>query len=166
MLAHEYKHYSNSGTGLRSLLDTYVFLKKYCEPLNTEYIRTEAGKMGIAEFEKKNRELALCLFGGGTPDEEQQEMLAYVVSSGVYGSIKHRVDNRVKALGGGREGKRRYILQRLFLPMESVRASYPFFYRHKLLLPGLVLYRLGIAALNWPRIRTELHSMRKESEQR
>ncbi len=28
MIAHEYKHYSVYGTGLRSLLDTYVFLRK------------------------------------------------------------------------------------------------------------------------------------------
>ncbi|MDO5138965.1 MAG: nucleotidyltransferase family protein, partial [Oscillospiraceae bacterium] len=28
MIAHEYKHYSTGGTGLRSLLDTYVYLQK------------------------------------------------------------------------------------------------------------------------------------------
>lgn len=166
MLAHEYKHFSGSGTGLRSLLDTYVFLRKFGDTLDTGYIAAEAGKMGIADFERKNRELALCLFGGGTPDEEQQKMLAYMASSGVYGTIGHRVDNGVKKLGGGSRGKRRYVLQRLFLPMESVRASYPFFYRHKFLLPGLVVYRLGRAAINWPRIGKELRSLRKKSEQR
>ena len=166
MLAHEYKHYSGSGTGLRSLLDTYVFLRKFGDTLDTGYIADEAVKMGIADFERKNRELALCLFSGGTPDEEQREMLAYVASSGVYGTIGHRVDNGVKKLGGGSRGKRRYVLQRLFLPMESVRASYPFFYRHKFFLPGLVVYRLGRAVINWPRIGKELRSLRKKSEQR
>lgn len=29
MIAHEYKHYSWGGTGIRSLLDTYVFLQKF-----------------------------------------------------------------------------------------------------------------------------------------
>ena len=28
MIVHEYKHYSGGGTGLRSLLDTYVYLRK------------------------------------------------------------------------------------------------------------------------------------------
>ena len=29
LTAHEYKHYRHGGTGIRSLLDTYVFLRKY-----------------------------------------------------------------------------------------------------------------------------------------
>ncbi len=62
VLAHEYKHYSEGGTGLRSLLDTYLILRH--DGLDESYVEAEAEKIGIAEFEKANRSLALHLFGG------------------------------------------------------------------------------------------------------
>ncbi len=62
MVVHENKHYSSNGTGLRSLLDTYVYLKNV--ELDFEYVDAEAKKLGVAEFEKANRELAMHLFGG------------------------------------------------------------------------------------------------------
>ena len=64
MIAHEYKHYTAGGTGLRSLLDTYVYLKVKGETLDWTYISGELDKMEIAEFEEKNRGRALRLFGG------------------------------------------------------------------------------------------------------
>ena len=48
MIAHEYKHYSAGGTGLRSLVDTYVYLKK--EELDLKYIATETEKIGTVTF--------------------------------------------------------------------------------------------------------------------
>ena len=35
-----------------------------------------------------------------------------------------------------------YAARRVFLPMSAVEKHYPFFYRHKILLPFLPLYRL------------------------
>ena len=52
MLSHEYKHSVHSGTGMRSLLDLYVFLKKYAESLNWYYIGEELDKIGLSEFER------------------------------------------------------------------------------------------------------------------
>lgn len=44
MIAHEYKHFSKGGTGLRSLLDTYVFLRHCDETLDKEYVESELKK--------------------------------------------------------------------------------------------------------------------------
>lgn len=73
MIAHEYKHYSTGGTGLRSLLDTYVFLQK--NTLNMEYVKAEAEKLGIENYERQNRSLAQKLFskdGGKLTAEEDK----------------------------------------------------------------------------------------------
>ena len=40
------------------------------------------------------------------------------------------------------KSKKKYILDRIFLPDENLRSGYPFFYKHKILLPILVIYRL------------------------
>lgn len=146
LTAHEYKHYTISGTGLRSLLDTYMIWKKLGDELDEEYITEECRKLGIADFEQKSRQLALKLFGGGELTDEEREMLEYIVYSGTYGTVRNTIENSVKEKGGGRKGKLRFLRDKLFLPMDVIKAVYPFYYRHKILLPGLFFYRLFKAA--------------------
>lgn len=142
LTAHEYKHYRHGGTGLRSLLDTYVFLRQYGEALNMDYVAAEAEKMGIAEYEKKSRELALHLFSEEALTEVEQEMLACYADSGAYGTYDRKVTNKVNDFGGGSQGKFRFFMSRLFMPMEKIRYAYPLVYRHKILLPFLYVYRI------------------------
>ena len=141
MIAHEYKHYSGGGTGIRSLLDTYVYLKNRTPDM--DYVSTETEKLGIREFEEKNRSLSLHLFAGEELTEADRGMLDYVIRSGTFGTVGHRVRNRVDRLGGGAHGKARYLLSRAFLPMKTVQSVYPFYYRHKILLPVLAVKRFG-----------------------
>lgn len=143
MIAHEYKHYSGGGTGQRSVLDTYVYLKKKGDALDWNYIAGELDKLGIADFEAQNRSLALHLFSGEKLTEQDEEMLEYILSSGTYGTVEHRVSNKVRKLGGGLRGRAKYLLSRIFLPMESIKSAYPFFYKHKILLPVFFFYRIG-----------------------
>lgn len=143
--AHEYKHYSGGGTGLRSLLDTYIIWKKLSDELDTDYIRNETDKLDITDFEQKNKKLALDLFSGKKLSAEEQQMLEYIIFSGTYGSTKNNVENKVKKFGGGKKGRRKFIMSRLFIPMSEIKAYHPFFYKHKVLLPGLFFYRLGRA---------------------
>ena len=140
MIAHEYRHYNFGGTGLRSLLDTYVYLKKFMDSMDWKYIREEAGKMDLTSFEEKNRKLAMKVFapdGLKTLTGEQEEMLDYFVSSGTYGIVAHVSANWLKNWG-----RKKYLIHRIFLPLRTVKKQYPFFDRHKILLPVLPLYRI------------------------
>ena len=140
MIAHEYKHFAWGGTGLRSLLDTYVYLKKHSGTLDWEYITAESEKLGIAGFEKRNRSLALRVFHAGDIQklsEKETELLDYFIESEAYGSMLHAIPNYSRHVG-----MFRYVMQRAFLPMEAVEKYYPFFYRHKLLLPILPICRV------------------------
>ena len=141
MLAHNHRDYSTGGTGLRSVLDTYVFLRKFDGSLDWNYIGQEAEKLEISDFEKENGELALRIFGEGELPEEDEELFRYLVGSGTYGTIRNKVNNKVNRGGGGWKGKLRYVRDRLILPMDVVEAAFPFFYRHKILLPLLPVYR-------------------------
>lgn len=145
LTAHEYKHYNGGGTGLRSVLDTYVILKKYGNELDTDYIKSETEKLGIGEFEGQLKSLAVHLFGGIELTEIEQEMFEYITFSGTYGNIKNSVSNAVKKYGNGKKGKFRYIMKKLFIPMKDIKMYYPFYYKHKVLLPVLFFYRIGKA---------------------
>ncbi len=150
LIAHEYKHLGYGGIGIRALLDIYVFLRRFQDRLDWAYIKIQCDKLGISELEEKSRALALAVFSAGrlgdlTPD--QKEMLGYFIESGIYGTKEHLIQNTVK-----KEGKWRYILQRIFLPMEKIRQYYPFFYRHKIFLVFLPVYRL---IRRWKNAKTE-----------
>lgn len=145
LTAHEYKHYSGSGTGLRSLLDTYVFWQKYAGQLDKEYILAGTKKLGIGDFEQQNRSLALHLFGDGELTEDNRKMLEYVIYSGTYGTLQNSIENSVRKHGGGKKGKRIYLKNKLFLPLDIIKDAYPFYYKHKVLLPALFIYRIGKA---------------------
>lgn len=144
LIAHEYKHYSGGGTGLRSVLDTYVYLKKKGVEPDRTYISGELKKLGIADFEAQNRCLALHLFGGEDLTGQDTELLSYIISSGTYGTLRNRVNNRIKEYGGGPVGKMRYVMHRIWLPMDVVHNWYPTFARRPVLLPLLPFYRLFI----------------------
>ncbi len=162
MLAHEYKHYSMGGTGLRSILDVYVYLQK--ESLDMDYVATETEKLGIAEFEISNRSLAQHLFSGKELTDADKDMLEYVLSSSVYGTINHRVENKMRQNGWG---KIKYALNRFFVPVSKKNKNYiayskyyPFFYKHKILLPLLPFYRV-LRSLKSGRLIRELKALKQ-----
>ena len=162
MIAHEYKHYSGGGTGLRSLLDTYVYLNKYGETLNRDYLSGELEQLGLTEFEQQNRTLALDLFQRKPLSDEEREMLDYILSSGTYGTVENRVKNQIQFYGGGVVGKIRYCFRRVFLPMDSVQSAFPLFYRHRILLAMLPFYRMGRGLLyRRSALRAELKQLRR-----
>ena len=138
MIAHDFKHYSHSGTGLRSLLDIYVFLNKFSDTLDMKYIESELTKIGIDDFENELRALALDVFGKGIIDSNK-EMLEYIILSGAYGSVENIVSDAKKSRDTS--SKLKYIINRIFKPSSVLRLYYPLFYRYKILLPFLPLYR-------------------------
>ncbi|MBQ3544637.1 MAG: nucleotidyltransferase family protein [Lachnospiraceae bacterium] len=156
--SHAYKHYAGSGTGLRTLLDFYVYLKAKPE-MDFAYIEKECEVLGIHKFEQQNRSLCKKVFDAavlnGIEDLEQRlsteekDMLIYYLSSGVYGTVERGVENRVKKFQkkSGSRSKVWYLLNRLFPGMDTYK-HYPFFYKHKWLLPVCWLYRVFRVLLN------------------
>ena len=161
MIAHEYKHYINSGTGIRSLLDTYVYLKKH--ELDFVYIQKETSKLGISEFEKTNRNLAFALFD--STSECDTELLEYFVESGTFGSIEHLIDNNINRRKGG---KLSYLVRRIFGVKEGnywdyLKQRHPIFYKYRILLPFLPFYRIAYGIRKYPkRIKKEITYLLKK----
>ncbi len=112
ILAHMYKHFSHNGTGLRSLLDIHVYLQSHPD-LDFDYIGRELEKLQLLDF--------------------------------AYGSVEQGEYNHLTRQLDGKDSKRvkiKYFFDRIFLHGESLERSYPFFARHKWLLPALYVYRL------------------------
>ena len=139
MTAHEFKHYNYGGTGLRSLVDVYEFMKRFAEILDWEYLARELDLAGLADFERMNRSLSLKLFDGQELTHEERGMLEYILHSGTYGTTENFVKNRMQRQS---QTKTQYLFSRIFLPMSEIRDNYPFYYRHKYLIPFLPVHRV------------------------
>lgn len=151
--SHAYKHYTGSGTGLRTLLDFYVYLKAKEQELDLTYVEKECEVLGIAEFERLNRELCKKVFGKTEAAEfesrldglsaEEIELLEYYLTAGVYGTVERGMENRIHKYRekSGSNSKLRYLLSRAFSTKE-IYTNWPFFKKHKWLLPVAWFYRL------------------------
>lgn len=151
IIAHEYKHYTTYGTGIRSLLDCYILLNKFENQLDWNYIRCETDKLGLTDFEETQRKLCKKLLSyPDTADFTKTEikMLNYFVSCGVYGNLETSIVNKLTGEIGESNRKitfamkAKYIFKRCFPSMDTYRLYYPFFYHHKYLLPFCFFYRL------------------------
>ncbi|MBP3205553.1 MAG: nucleotidyltransferase family protein [Lachnospiraceae bacterium] len=179
MIAHEYKHYMGGGTGVRSLLDIYVYLNHYKDKLDTAYTGRELEKLGLVEFEQTGRQLAEKLFGkeavtsGNAYEvslsETEKEMYDYILSSGTYGTSKNSIVNRMRReLGKNVEVTKkrrwRYIWARVFPPREKLLPYYPAA-KYKVLLPFVYVFRIvrGVTSRR-KRVFTEWKVVRDQKE--
>ena len=144
MTSHSYRHYSEGGMGLRALIDEYVYMKKFSDSLDWEYISGETVKMNLADFERDLRNLALYLFGGDESHEVNREMLKYIIESGSYGYVETEAEHVINGFFGG--SRLRYLLGQVFIPLRQLKYFNPHIYRHKYLYPFFVLKRLFKAA--------------------
>lgn len=164
---HAYKHYSRSGTGLRSLLDCYVYLQKKSDSLDWNYIETECGKLGVADFEKQSRGLAAKVFAApanGSLSEMDRQMLEHYLKSGTYGTLENAVKFQRKKFADktGHTSKLSYTMNRLFPDREWYEECKPFYNRHPYLKPFFVIYRLFRAVFSRGKaILSELKIIRK-----
>ena len=147
VVAHAYKHFTVGGTGLRTPLDVYVYLRECADEIDWGQVGADLGDMGIADFEERLRTLAQHLFvpGGATSlSSDEDELFAYLASSCTYGTLLHKVENELKEKGDGVRGKLAYLVERLFPSHEKCLRVYPF-YKNRLMYPAVIVYRLGRA---------------------
>lgn len=139
MTAHEWKHYNGSGTGIRSLLDCYVYCKIKGDTFDWEYITAQCKQLEIADFEQERRTLAVKVFSSDTlPNltESEQEMLIYYLTAGTYGTIENSINKKLK-----QQSKAKYILSNLFPNPDYMKRSVKFVNACPLLYPVGIVYR-------------------------
>ena len=162
-ISHACKHFRHGGTGVRTLLDVFVFLRKFEQELDFAYLDRELAALSLTEYERETRVLAQTVFSGKEPDAAQQRLLDYYIFSGTYGTVSHEAANRLQEFEGS---KARYLFRRVFPPMDWIRRNYPFFYRHKALIPVLWVIR-PIRGLfcRFPKLRAELRGLKQDGIQ-
>lgn len=140
LVAHGLKHDTDSGTGVRYLLDVWVYTWKHPN-LNWDYIARELQKFGAADFERQSRELSRQLLdipgATGALTEKAQEMLLRMMRAGTYGTSEMKMEKEL-----GDSGKLSYLWSRMFPTAEHLAIFYPVLLKHRWLLPFIWIRRL------------------------
>ena len=151
LVAHEYKHLCYVGTGLRSLLDRYVFLSKKGKTLDRGYINAQMRELKTDKLEKESGELAFKLFSAEEIPpltDNEQKMLEMYLRSGTFGTYENLVSKRLNAESGENFSKSKYIRKRLFPSRAYLAESVPFVKKSPLLYPVGYVWRIIKAAFS------------------
>ncbi len=152
LIAHIAKHYRHGGTGIRSLLDLYVY-EKALPDLDFEYINKELEKIGLLEFCKKIRKIAFNWYSGDF-DSKFDLMSEYIAAGGVYGIegtemqnsyIFDHIDEDI------RFQKIKTLFKIVFLGYDELKIRYPFLEGKKFLLPLFWIIRFFDTLIHNPR---------------
>ncbi len=156
ILVHAYKHFTFAGgIGLKPLADIFVYLGKYGDILDKKYLAAELEKINLTAFERNMSALSKKIFDIDAAREnsiednltdEEKELLKIFIDSGSFGNksalFKAMIDRFANGDGEISNGsKARYIISRLFPTGVYIKDAYPFFYKHKALIPALWVYR-------------------------
>lgn len=176
MIMHTYKHFSDSGTGIRSLMDIYVYIENKGKQLDWNYINHELEFLEVAEFEKLSKTLSYKIFA--TPEhfseidlsKEEESMLEYMETSGTYGTKKNQVQKKLEEIQQDskpitRKTKFKFYINRIFPDMEWYKHYQPFCYKHRWATPFFWVYRVIRAVLfRRDNIRRDINAVEKTSD--
>lgn len=136
-LAHFYKHYSNGGSGIRSVMDVYVMNNSIYEKLNKKSLNGKLKKLQLLNFRNEMTALSEMWFGSSKETPELKKISEYIIGSGTYGTMLNNVNNQIK-----KKGKAGYFIYCTFPPLYLMKNNYPILKKVPLLLPVLWIWRL------------------------
>ena len=144
MLVHFAKHYYGGGSGIRSIMDVYVFLDKHASDLDEKYLNRELEKLKLTNFRSDVETLAHVWFGKGNSNMIlDSNMPEYIMTSGAYGTLAHIKEKRIAdSTTNGKLNKFQYIRRRLFPNIHFMSYYYPSLIKRPYLLPWFWLHRI------------------------
>lgn len=160
-LTHAAKHYFNSGTGIRSVIDIYVFNRAYRPSMDTRYIAQELKKLNLERFARQMEQLAQYWFAENRTkaSDDVKEMQSYVLSSATYGTKSNRDANQIRRYmqkGKSEDGaKTAMYLHMVFLPCDEMQLMFPILKKAPVLLPFCWIARWFRIILTKPKSITD-----------
>lgn len=166
ILAHAYKHYNESGFGLRTVADVWLFRQKNL--MNRRLLTNQLEALGIKDFSDTLEGIGDKLFGDEKDfslsclSDREFAMFDNIIKSGKFGN------NEMYYIRGfqqftesrGKKSMIRYLFYRLFPDIELYKNRNSFLYRHKILHPVFYVYR-GIhgIVINGKHLRKEIKTI-------
>ena len=139
LLCHFVKHLLNGGIGVRQVMDIYLCKRQWS--FDERKLQALLKELELSEFAATLERLAECWFGSGTGDAVTDELGAYILGSGTFGTDKQRVTDRI--LKEQKDANRAvYVLRRVFPPFALMSFYFPRLKKLPFLLPFYWIFRI------------------------
>ena len=149
-ITHSAKHFSQGGTGIRTIIDHYIYLKN--KQLNKDYLEEELKKLDLSLYESNLTKLSNFWFGNAEEYKKNKseydlmiKMSKFIFSSTTYGSIQHQILSGFigeKELKNLKSGKIKRIFRLAFPTYKMMCAIYPVLKKWPILLPFMYIARM------------------------
>ncbi len=141
---HFARHYRDAGAGIKSIIDLWLFEKKYPE-MDWDYITKQMEIVGMSQFYQSISRLIKVWFEKEKMDGVSLEMTEFIISSGTFGTLKNSISAREIRKHKGKDlskvGENKY-LKLLFPEMEYMKIIFPVLEKCPVFLPILWVWRL------------------------
>lgn len=141
MICHAAKHFSGGGTGFRTIIDAYIYLKEK-KDLDFDYINQELKGLKLDKFDKLLKESVDYIFYHKEIDINDKEdvlfFIDYIINSGTYGNSLNSSTRDIVKEGS----KKKHIFRRLFPTYKMMSSRNPILKKVPILLPWFYFTRL------------------------
>lgn len=134
VLLHTYKHFLNGGSGVRSVMDAWLW-KKAHPAMDENTLAVAYDTLGITTFVRVLERLGGVWFDGGAGDADTDLLTDFLLSGGAYGTKEQGALMDAAKAGRRRSTRLHYVWKRLFLPYSLLRLQYPVLHKAPFLLP-------------------------------
>lgn len=128
-LAHMAKHITGGGCGIRPFMDLWVLEHRVEHSDERRDVLLREG--GLYTFAVAMRDLSKVWFENAESNELSQQLSELLLKSGAFGNVETSV-TMLQARWGG---KGKFVLSRVFPPVDTLKCFYPVLEKHKWLLP-------------------------------
>lgn len=152
LILHAFKHFINSGFGIRQVCDIIVYADTYGDKIDWKRVfkecqRTHTEVFAAALFDIGHRYFEFDIEKSGYPREWQrlavdsEDLFEDLLSAGIYGSAnmsrKHSSNITLNAVTAEKQGKKAKgsVVKTIFLPRKNLEARYYYLKKYPFLLP-------------------------------
>ena len=135
MIAHMAKHFSRYGSGVRPVIDLYLYNRRAPENFDRAEAERILKDIGLYDFEQRLLALTKAWFETGELSEMDQKLTDYIMEAGIYGDSRITNAMLVKEPDQAEQARRAKVLSYIFPSTEVMRRLYPRMMKYPLLLP-------------------------------
>lgn len=171
MLAHAYKHYNESGFGLRTIADSWLYRKN--KQMDHQTVMEKFDSLQILDFSNALESIGNKMFDNDNTflfsdlSEHEFMMMDIVMNAGKLGNREMYYTRFYQQFvqKNGSDSLSRYWIGRLFPDMEPYKNKYPFLYTHKILHPLFYIVRpINSLFKNRNGIKNEMAVVKKQRD--
>lgn len=137
MIAHMAKHFYETGCGIRNLVDIFVYLEKYKQIIDRNYLEQELEKCGLKKFAHHMEELSYVWLQKLESTAFLDDLFEYMLSCGVYGKDENGIWNQYakEAIARSEHSRIKLKLWYYFPPFYYMKVYHPWLRKVPFLLP-------------------------------